>query len=175
MTPREVFEGLYAFAEARPLPILLVAVLVPLLGIGMAWVGRGGRTDEDGRVIADVMVLVGVVQFVLAMTVAYVGAAFLERRLFDTDVMLLAAPWVWLALTVVGVRQVFPLSELASWRSLRAVIAFFAVAAVFLWLLSKFRGWGIFFLGSLAELAVLLVLGGLLIRQLYQRAFRRTA
>ena len=173
MTPRDVFEGIYGFVDARPAWMFLLAVFVPAMGVALAWIGRGGRTDEDGRLIADAFVLVGAVQFVVAMTVGYVGVAFLERRLFDTHLLLLAAPWVWLALTFLGVRRVFPLSELASWRSLRDMGGFFALSAAFIWLLSKFRGWGIFFLGSLAELVVLLVLGGLLIWQLYLRAFRR--
>lgn len=175
MTPRSVFEGIYAFAEARPEAILLLAVLVPCTGVALAWVGRGGRTEEDGRLIADGLVLLGVVQFVVAMTVGWVGVAVLERTLLDTDLMILAAPWVWLAITVVGVRMVFPLSDLASWRSLREVAAFFAVCLVFVWLLSTFRGWGIVFLGGLAELVALLVLGGLLIRHFYRRVFRRAA
>ncbi len=172
VTPREVFEGLYRLAESNPATIFLIAVLVPSVGVTLALVGRGGRTDEDGRVIANVLVLVAVIQFVVAMVVGYVGVAFLERSLFDADFLLLAAPWVWLVLTLGGVRRVFPLNDLASWHSVRDVAGFFAVCAAFVWFLSMFRGWGIFFIGSLVELLIIVVLGGLLIRQLFLRAFR---
>ena len=109
------------------------------------------------------------------MVVGYVGVAFLERSLFDADFLLLAAPWVWLVLTLGGVRRVFPLNDLASWHSVRDVAGFFAVCAAFVWFLSMFRGWGIFFIGSLVELLIIVVLGGLLIRQLFLRAFRGAA
>ena len=71
--------------------------------------------------------------------------------------------------------RVFPLSELASWRSVVEVLQFFASCAALVWFFSMFRGWSIWFIGSLAELLILLVLAVLLIRRLFQRAFRATA
>ncbi len=172
LTLRGIFEGAYGFAEANAALVFGLSLLVPIVGIVMAWIGRGGRTDEDGRLFADIFIFVAVVQFVIAMIVGYVGVAFLERSLWDTDVLLLAAPWIWLVLSIVGLRQIFPLSELASWRSSMDVAGFFAVCAAFIWFLSMFRGWGILFIGSLIELLIILALAGFLIRQLFVRAFR---
>ena len=172
LTPREIFEATYAFAESNATLIFGLSLLVPAVGITLAWIGRGGRTDEDGRAFANVFVFVAVVQFVLAMVLGYVGVAFLERSVWDTNLLLLAAPWIWLSLSMAGLRQIFPLSELTSWRSAMDVGGFFAVCAALVWFLSMFRGWGIFFIGSLLELLLILGLAVFLVRQLYLRAFR---
>jgi len=76
---------------------------------------------------------------------------------------------------VIGVRQDFPLSELAAWRSVVEVLQFSAVCAALVWFSSMFRGWSIWFIGSLAELLIILVRAVLLIRRLFQRAFRTAA
>jgi hypothetical protein len=77
-----------------------------------------------------------------------------------------------LILSVIGLRRVFPLSELATWRSVVEAFQFFAVCAALVWFFSMFRGWGIWFIGGLAELLIILVLAVLLIRRVFQRAFR---
>lgn len=171
-TTREIILGMYAWAEQYSLVYFGLAVLVPALGVGASWVGKLGRTDEDGKVYANVLILVAVAQFVLTILVGFVGIAFLDRNILDTDVLLIAAPWVWLILSVGGLRSVFPLSELATWRSVVEVLQFFAVCAALVWFFSMFRGWSIWFIGSLTELLILLVLAVLLIRRLFRRAFR---
>ena len=172
LTLRQIFEGAFALAESNAALGFGLALLVPVVGITMAWIGRAGRTDEDGRAFANIFVFVAVVQFVLAMILGYVGVAFLDRSLWDTNLLLLTAPWIWLALSIGGLRQIFPLSELTTWRSVLDVAGFFAICAAFVWFLSMFRGWGIFFIGSLVELLIIIGLAVLLIRQLFLRAFR---
>lgn len=113
-----------------------------------------------------------VVQFVIATILGYVGVAFLDRTVLDTSVLLLAAPWLWLGLSIAGLRLVFPLSELTSWRSILDVGAFFAVCAALIWALRMFRGWGIVFFGSLLQLGLILVIAGVLLRVFFLRAFR---
>lgn len=174
-TLREIFTSAFAFAEANGALFFALSVLVPIVGTGAALLGRGGKTDRDGRLYANAFILVAVVQFVVAMGVGVVAVAFLERSVLDVPVYLLLAPWLWLVLSVVGLRRVFPLSELATWRSVVDVARFFAICAVVVWLFSTFRGWGIIFFGGLAQLLVVLVLGGLLVRALYRRAFTRSA
>ena len=56
-----------------------------------------------------------------------------------------------------------------------AVLQFSAVCAALVWFSSMFRGWSIWFIGSLAEPLIILVLAVLLIRRLFQRAFRLAA
>jgi len=172
LTLRQIFEGAFALAESNAALIFGLSLLVPIVGITMAWIGRGGRTDEDGRAFANIFVFVAALQFVLAMIIGYVGIAFLDRSLWDTNLLLLAAPWIWFILSIGGLRQIFPLSELTSWRSVLDVAGFFAICAALVWFLSMFRGWGIFFIGSLLELLIILVLAVLLVRQLFLRAFR---
>jgi len=171
-TLREIFETTFGLAESNAGLILGFSILVPVAGILLAWIGRGGRTDEDGKAFANAFVFVAVLQFVLAMILAYVGVAFLERSVWDISVLLLAAPWIWLLLSVAGLRQIFPLSELTSFRSVMDVVGFFAVCAALIWFLSMFRGWGIFFVGSLVQLVLILALAAYLVRQLFLRAFR---
>ena len=172
LTFRQIFEGAFAFGESNAALIFGLSSLVPVVGIALAWIGRGGRTDEDGRAFANIFVFVAVVQFVVAVILGYVGVAFLDRSLWDTDLLLLAAPWIWLILSIVGLRRIFPLSELTTWRSVLDVAGFVAVCAALVWFLSMFRGWGIFFIGSLVELLIILALAIVLIRQLFRRAFR---
>ena len=169
---REIFLGGYAWAERYSVIFFGLAVVVPIVGTWAAIIGKGGRTDRDGRVYANVLILVAVAQFVLTMVVGFVGIVFLDRSIWDTDILLIVAPWVWLLLSVGGLRQVFPLSELATWRSVVEVFQFFAVCAALVWIFSMFRGWGIWFIGSLAELLIVMALAILLIRRLFHRAFQ---
>lgn len=171
-TPREIFETAFAFADGNDALIFAFALAVPTVGIVLAWVGRGGRTEEDGRALANAFVFVAVVQFVVAMILGYIGAAFMERSILDTSLLLLIAPWLWLGLSIAGIHTIFPLSELTSWQSIRDIGAFFAACAVLVWLLSMFRGWGILFFGSLVQLILIFVIAGVLLRVLFIRAFR---
>jgi hypothetical protein len=173
-TLREIFLDAFSFAEAYAAVYFALSILVPLLGTGAALAGKGGKTDKDGRLYANVFVLVAAVQFVVAMVVGVVAIAFLERTAWDVPLYLLLAPWLWFVLSVMGLRRVFPLSELATWRSVVDVAQFFAVCAGIVWLFSMFRGWGIIFFGGLAQLLVVLVLGAFLLRVLFRRAFSRS-
>jgi hypothetical protein len=79
LTLRNIFESAFGFAEANAALIFGLSLLVPLVGITLAWVGRGGRTDEDGKAFANAFVFVGgLVQLVLILGLA----ALLVRQLF---------------------------------------------------------------------------------------------
>ena len=173
MTLREIFSAALGFADANAVGIFWLSLAIPIIGIALARVGRGGRSEEDGKLFANVFVFIAVVQFVVAMIVGYAGVAFLERSLLDTSVPLLVAPWIWLGLSIAGLRLVFPLSELTSWRSVLDLGGFVVACAALVWFLSMFRGWGILFVGGLVQLALLFVLAAFLLRVLYVRAFRR--
>ena len=172
LTLREIFEAAFAFADGNDVLLFALSLAVPAVGFVLAWVGRGGRTDEDGKAFANIFVFVAAVQFVVATILGYVGVAFLDRTVLDTSVLLLAAPWLWLGLSIAGLRLIFPLSELASWRSILDIGGFFVMCAVLIWALRMFRGWGIVFFGSLLQLGVILVIAGVLLRVLFVRAFR---
>ena len=173
MSLGELLALAYGWADAHAPQILLAAVAVPLLGTLAAWIGRGGRTDRDGRAIASVLVGFGLAVLLLGLAAALVAHLAFDRSVLEADVALLAAPPVCLALCLAGVRLVFPLAELGSVRTMRDVGLFVVACGVVLWLFSKFRGWGIVFWGDLVQLALILVFGYVLLRRLYRQVFSR--
>jgi len=173
MSLGELLASAFGWLEAHAETVLLAAIVFPLIGTVAAWIGRGGRTDRDGRAIASILVGVGLVVFTLALVAAILAHLVFARSVLEVDVRLLAAPVICLGLCLAGVRLVFPLQELASVRTLRDV-AFFALAClVVVWVFSQFRGWGVVFWGGLGQLALILVFGFVLLRRLYRRAFSR--
>ena len=86
---REIVLGGYAWAERYSVIFFGLAVVVPIVGTWAAIIGKGGRTDRDGRVYANVLILVAVAQFVLTMVVGFVGIVFLDRSIWDTDILLI--------------------------------------------------------------------------------------
>ena len=170
MTLGELLVRAYAWARASREWILLAAALVPVVGTVLARLGKAGKTDAEGRLIASVVVGVGLSAVVLEVLALLVARSLLHRRLLEADVLLLAAPLVCLAGCLIGIRWVFPLSELASVRTFLDVGAFVLACLAVLWLFSKFRGWGILFFGSIAELLAIVVFGYALLRRLYRRA-----
>ncbi|HEY3358096.1 MAG TPA: hypothetical protein VGQ83_32905 [Polyangia bacterium] len=173
MTLSEFFLTTYAWAVQHREVIAVTAALIPVVGTVAARLGKAGRTDADGRVIASVVVGVGVLAVLLE--IAAVGAAYtaFDASLLAADALLVAAPVVCFAGCLLGIRWVFPLSELASVRTLRDVGIFLAACAGLVWFFSKFRGWGIFFVGGVLQLVVLLALTYFLLRRLLRRAFAR--
>lgn len=171
MTLQELLAACYQFAEAHALESFGAALLLPLVGTVLAWIGKGGKTDEDGKVIASAFVAISLFWAMLLVVGVTVGVGVMGGSVLQTNALLLAAPVVCLVFTLLGVKLVFPLSQLGSVRSLIDV-AWFAVACVaVVWFFGKFRGWGILFFGSVGQLIVLLVLLGFLLKRLFQRAF----
>lgn len=171
MTLEQFFVAAYAWGVAHRLWILLVAVAVPLLGTLLARIGKAGKTDRDGRVIASVVVGIGLVSVVLEMLAIAIGAGVMGRSVLDGDLLLLVSPLLCLGGALLGIRLVFPLNELASVRTAVDVGAFLLAGALVVWFFSKFRGWGLLFFGSVTQLALLGVLGYFLLRRLWRRAF----
>ena len=163
----------YAWLDARAAELLVVAVLIPACGTVLAWAGKGGSTDRDGRVIASVLVGLGLGVFLVSVLAALLAHVAFGRSPFEANVLLVLAPVVCLVGCLAGVRALFPLSELASVRTFTDVASFVGACLAVLWLFSKFRGWGIVFWGNLGQLLIIGVLGFLLLRRLYRRAFRR--
>ncbi|MFH0899638.1 MAG: hypothetical protein V2A73_03290 [Pseudomonadota bacterium] len=175
MTLSEFLSAAYAWALANQLGILLAAVLVPVAGTVFARLGKAGTTDKDGRVIASIVVGVGILGVVLEVLGLLAATALFRRSVSEAAILLLVAPPLCLAGCLVGIRWVFPLNELASIRTVVDVGAFLAACCAVLWLLGKFRGWGILLFGDVSALVVFGTLGFVLLRRLYVRAFRRRA
>jgi len=172
MTPRDLLGNFSIWADAHAPAILLAAVLWGLLGTLLARIARGGRSDQDGRLIASVVIGGAVVWLMLAVVALCLAQMAFNKNLLDINVLLLLAPLACVLVSVLGIRQVFPLSGLASVRTLGDVAGFAVACLVLLWVLSKFRGWGVVFLGGLGSLLVIGALALLLLRVLYRRTFK---
>lgn len=175
MPLRELLVSIYQWADDHALALLLVGLAWGLGGALLARLGRGGRSDSDGRTIASIVVGGAVLVIVLAALALGVAQLGFGKGLLDANVLLLAVPLVCLAASVAGIHWVFPLSELATVRTLRDVAVFLLACAVVLWLLSRFRGWGLVFLGGLGDLLLIGALALALLRVLYRRARGRSA
>lgn len=171
MTLQELLQACYQFAEAHAVEAFGAALLLPLVGTVLAWLGRGGQTDEDGKAIASAFVAISLFWAVLVALGVSLGVGVMQKSVLEANALLLLAPVVCLVFTLLGVKLVFPLSQLGSVKSLQD-LGLFAVACVaVVWFFGKFRGWGIFFVGSVGQLVVLLVLLGWLLKRLFHRAF----
>ncbi len=160
----------YHWADQRAAAILAAGFLFPVLGTALARIGKGGRTDQDGRFIANAVVGVGLGGALIELMALGLAHSALHRSLLEANVMLLAAPVVCLGLCLAGMRWVFPLNELASIQTAVDVGAFALACAGAAWLFSQFRGWGIYFVGNIGQLAAYLVLGFGLLKRLAKRA-----
>ena len=171
MTLRELLTNAYLWADAHALALLLASLAWGLGGTLLARVAKGGRSDQDGRLIASVVIGGAVLLLVAALLAASVAYVAFKQGLMDANALLLLAPLVCVLVSVLGIHRVFPLSELASVRTLGDLAVFALACMALLWLLSKFRGWGVAFLGGLGSLALIGLLAVLLLRVLYRRAF----
>ncbi len=169
MTLAEALGEIGRVAAAGAPWILYGGVALPVLGTAGAAIGKRGKTDRDGRWLADATLLVATIAFmalVAGLSVAY-GVADISP--LGVDVRLLLGPTIALAGSLAGLRLVFPLAELGSARFLRDLVAFIALAAALAWLVSRFRGWGVVFLGGVTQLAAFALFAWALLRRLWKR------
>lgn len=171
MTVDEFFFLVYAWCEVHSVEVFATAIALPVFGTVAALVGRGGKTDADGRLIASTVMAIALAAVVLEVLGIGIALGLKNLSLWDANLLLLVAPVVCLVGCVIGIRRVFPLNELGSVKSAVDVSAFVAACLGMMWFFSKFRGWSLVFFGSFAQLLVVLALAALLIWRLYKRAF----
>jgi len=171
MTVAETLTDLYRTLESAAVPIFAACAAVPIGGTLAAWIGRGGRTDRDGRFFANMVIGFGLLVFVLEVLVLLVARWAFDASVLDANVFLLIGPVLALVLGLLGVRLVFPLSALGSARTARSALLLVGLTIVIIWLLGQFRGWGVVFVGGIAQLGLLLALGWLLLRGLAKKTF----
>jgi hypothetical protein len=169
MTLEELFPAAYAWADQHSIVLLTGSAAVPLIGTIAARIGKAGRTDADGRFIASGLVGASILLVMLEVCGLVIGRS-VGANVGHANVQLLVAPLICLFGSLVGIRLVFPLNELGSVRTLFDVAAFALSGAGIVWFLSKFRGWGIVFFGSLFQLVAITVLVIVLMRRVYRRA-----
>ncbi|MBI5549236.1 MAG: hypothetical protein HY901_35575 [Deltaproteobacteria bacterium] len=171
MTLNEFFLASYSWADLNAAFILAVAVLLPLTGTVLAYIGKGGRTDTDGRFVASAVMAMAIVGVLGEVVAIFVARGYLGVSVFDANLLLLVAPIVCLAGAVLGIRLVFPLSQLGSVRTATDLGLFLAACGGIVWMLSKFRGWSVVFLGSFLQLLLIGAVALFLLLRLYRRAF----
>ncbi|MCA8923350.1 MAG: hypothetical protein KDD82_16155 [Planctomycetes bacterium] len=172
MTANELLAACYGWADANASLILIGAAVLPLVGAALARVGKAGKTDADGRMIASAVVGLGIAAFVLELALLVFVRQVLEKDFLEGNSLLLLAPPVFLGLSLATVRWVFPLNELGSVTQAVDIFAFVFACWGVVWLFGRFH-WGVVFFGSLAQLGIIAVLGAVLIRRLYTRAFSK--
>lgn len=171
VTLNDLLTQSYHWGDANARTVLLASALVPLVGTLLAFIGKGGKTDADGRFIASTVIALAVL-----VVLVEVGGFFVARNLFsasllDANALLLLSPVLCLVGSVLGIRMVFPLSELGSVRTLVDLGLFLLACGGAVWLLSRFRGWHVVFFGSVIELLIVAAIGFFFLRRLYRRAF----
>jgi hypothetical protein len=169
MTVNELLQSSYGWADANSGLILGVAVAIPVLGAVAAAIGKGGETDQDGRKIANALVAIALLAFAAEIAGALMVRSVLQVSLLDANAALLLAPPLCLILTLISIRLVFPLNRLASWNQAGDMVGFVVACWFVYWLFGRFH-WGVYFIGTLFQLFVILVLGGLFLRRLFRRA-----
>lgn len=144
---------------ALPLSVALMAALL------QRWADRrSAESVANGLILSSVGVLV--ITLVLALLADWLFAASLAQA----HIGLLLAPIAYLVTSFGVIHGLFPLNRLGSVRALKDVGWFLLASLVVVWLLSKFRGWGVVFFGGLLQL---LLIGGAiywLLRRLWLRA-----
>ena len=169
MTVEQSLVDMYDVAAINGAWLLGASVVVPCLGVFGAWIGRGGRTDADGRLVANGLIILAMAVFIVALLGATVAVTLMDRSLLQAEWTLLLTPVVWLALTVAGVHRVFRLTELRAGQILRDAGLLLLVVAALLWVFSQFRGWGIVFFGGIMQLVLILAVVAWFVRLLVRR------
>jgi len=167
----ELITSVYSWADLHALYILSAALIFPAAGTLLAGIGKTGKSDRDGRVVASLVVGGAILFMVAELASIAIAHMVLGKSVMDANVLLLVAPAGCLALSLIGMRLVFPLGELASVKTFIDIGLFVLACSVAIWLLSKFRGWGILFFGGVAQLATIGIFTWALLKRLYRRAF----
>jgi hypothetical protein len=173
VTLDEFFFLVYAWSDVHALELFCAALALPVVGTLAAWIGRGGKTDADGRLIASAVMAVPLAAVVIEVLAIGIAVGLKNQTIFDANVLLLVGPIFCLVGCVLGIRRVFPLNELGSVKSAFDVSAFVIACLAMMWLFSKFRGWSLVFFGSFGQLMVVGLFAALLLWRLYKRAFGR--
>jgi hypothetical protein len=102
MTGNELLLSIYEWASANAGLILTGVVVLPLVGAGAAWIGKGGKTDSDGRLIASLLVGSGITVFVLEIVLLIFSRSILKQDVLEANFLLLIAPILYLGITPIS-------------------------------------------------------------------------
>lgn len=170
MTINEALFGSYGWADENAGLILLASVVFPIVGTVAAKIGKGGKTDADGRMIASAVIGVALVAVALEFFALFIARAVEGKSLLDANLVLILAPLIALGGSAFGIRMIFPLSELGSVRTAADLFIFLLALGGIGYFFSKFHGWGIIFFGSFTQLVVVLAVAFFFMWRLFRRA-----
>lgn len=171
MTLNELLTDSYRWADANADLILLASVGIPLLGTVLASVGKGGKTDADGRFIASAVMATALLAVLGEVVFLFIARSQYGVGLLDANALLLLAPVICLGGAILGIRQVFPLNELGSVRVAADMGLLLLILGGVLWLFSRFRGWGILFVGTFTQLLVVSAIALFFVWRLWRRVW----
>jgi hypothetical protein len=171
MTLNELLFSSYDWADQNAPLVLAVSLGIPVVGTLLAFIGKGGKTDEDGRLIASLVMGVSMLAVMLEVVALFLARSLHDFSPLDANAALLAAPILCLVGSAVGVRLVFPLSELGSVRTALDLAYFLAACGLVVWFFSMFRGWSIVFFGTFTQLIVVGIITLFFLRRMFRRTF----
>jgi hypothetical protein len=140
------------------------------VGTLAARIGKGGKTETDGRFIASSVMAVSLLAVAFEVAALLLARTFAGHSPMDANVELALAPVVALAGSIFGIRMVFPLSQLGSVKTAWDLFLFLLALLAIGYFFKKFYGWGIFFVGGFTQLSVVLAVAVFFIVRLTRRA-----
>lgn len=176
MSSLELLRAVYDWLQSHDLWIAAALVLLPLGGTAVAWMakGRPGDSAAAGKLTASVVIGAAVVLVFVEAAALLLATKVLRRDLWmvmlNGNAILVLGPPLSLAAAVLGLRLVFPLSQLATIRTLRDLALLIGLGWAAIWALGKFRGWGVWFLGGIGDLLLLAGLAVAVLYYLYKRS-----
>jgi len=168
MTVEEAFRGSHAWLMSHGLDLLLASVTFVVACTLTAYFARRFGTGAAGRFFANAVLTVTILEVAAVAAYAVLARSTFDSGLLSFDASFVAAPIVSLALALGGLRLFLPVGRLAVVRLVRDLLAFAGVCAVLFWIGSKFRGWGVVFVGSIFELLAIVALALLLVVRLWR-------
>lgn len=172
MTLQELLSLGYSWIEVRAEWVLLCTCAIPIVGTLAAWIGKGGRTDRDGRHFANLLIGFGLLVLAVEVTALVVAHLAFGTSIFEANVTLLIAPVICLLGSLIGIHWIFPLAQLGSVRTFKDVGLFILTCGAVFWFFASFRGWGVVFFGGIVQLIIICVLAFFLLRRLFKRISR---
>ena len=172
MTVEELLVTPYLWSAAHGTLILGIAISFPVVATLLAWILRGGKTDEDGLVVADFAAGTSVLVFAVSSLLFAAASLSLDVTILEMQVAVLLAPLICCLATVFGVSRLFRLRRLYTIGLLQDVMLFLALLWAARWFMGKFWGWGMIFYGGTGQILIFLVLGFVGLVFLFRRVFR---
>lgn len=172
MTVEQLLVTPYLWSASHAELVLMIAIGFPVTATLLALLLRGGRTDTDGLLIADLAAGLALLTFAVTSVLYAAASIALDVSILQMQVGVLLGPLLCALGTVFGVSRIFSLQRLYTVGLLRDAVFFLLSLWAARWFMGKFWGWGIVFFGSSAQILVFLLFGFGCLVFLFRRVFR---